>query len=663
MTVRDELGPFARRLQTADLLWTLAAAATALTAGVVVSRFWPAALNIGVAGAVVVLVAGVWRTVRAWTIEHTALAIETRTRAFDNLLITAVELAPQPAARMRPLVEAAARERLSGVAPGDVAPLRTPALAAIAIIIAGVVAAVLINSRAIPSSEFTSPIGSAATPGTLRAVRVVVTPPGYLQREAEIVSDAAEVRVPEGGRVRLDVEADTPLAWVESGDGTRTPLDAAGDGRFLREWTPAATETWAIAAGPSLGDAAGSRLLTLTVVPDAAPEVRIAAPGRDLTFPTPKQSVAIELTARDAEGLSALELRYTRLSGSGETFEFTEGRVPVAITRKSPTSWSARVDWPLASTGMEDGDSLVYRAAVRDTRPGRDWTFSDSFTIDVGKRLEFAGAGFAIPEEDRRYAISQQMVIVKTERLIAESRSLEAETVATRARELAVEQRMVRAEVVFLSGGEVEDEVAEAEHSHELQEGRLENRGRAEMLRALNEMSRAEALLNGTELTAALAAEKAAMAALQRAFDRRRYFLRTLSERSRIDTTRRLTGNRSTASSFTRPDGSAVPDLLADERRLMRELAEARASDAAPETSVLVRLAGLAGDADAWATRAAAIARAGSADERRPLIDEAMAALSARARARLGPSGASSIRSDDALRGWWADAWREGSRR
>ena len=102
---------------------------------------------------------------------------------------------------------------------------------------------------------------------------------------------------------------------------------------------------------------------------------------------------------------------------------------------------------------------------------------------------------------------------------------------------------MIRAEVVFLSGGEIQDELEEAEQSHELQEGRLENAGRAEMLKAINEMSRAEALLNGEDTARALVSERAALAALQRAFDRQRYFLRTMAERSRIDPARRLTGD------------------------------------------------------------------------------------------------------------------------
>ncbi len=55
---------------------------------------------------------------------------------------------------------------------------------------------------------------------------------------------------------------------------------------------------------------------------------------------------------------------------------------------------------------------------------------------------------------------------------------------------------MVKAEFVFMTGGEVEDEVAEAEAGHELAEGRGENQSQVDLLAAIREMSRAEARLN-----------------------------------------------------------------------------------------------------------------------------------------------------------------------
>ena len=125
----------------------------------------------------------------------------------------------------------------------------------------------------------------------------------------------------------------------------------------------------------------------------------------------------------------------------------------------------------------------------------------------------------------------------------------------------------------------MEDEVEEAAHSDELAEGRLENRGRAEMVRAINFMSRAEAQLNDGRAKRRCAFERQALASLERALDRRRYFLRTLPDRSRIDTTRRLTGDRREARSWVRDRAaSAAPVVDAnDSADVMRELVSAAA--------------------------------------------------------------------------------------
>ncbi len=205
------------------------------------------------------------------------------------------------------------------------------------------------------------------------------------------------------------------------------------------------------------------------------------------------------------------------------------------------------MDWPRQSGaarrfGLADGDILVYRAIARDTNPDGSPVQSEQYLIEIGRNAQIADAGFSLPAEEKKYAISQQMVIYKTEQLLKTASPAAART--TRRSALASSNGWCRAEVVFLGGGEVEDEVEEAAHSHELAEGRLQNTGRAEMLRAINAMSRAEALLNDGRPREALVFEREALASLERALDRRRYFLRTLPDRSRIDATRRLTGER-----------------------------------------------------------------------------------------------------------------------
>ena len=118
---------------------------------------------------------------------------------------------------------------------------------------------------------------------------------------------------------------------------------------------------------------------------------------------------------------------------------------------------------------------------------------------------------------------------------------------------------MIRAEFVFMLGGEVNDEEVEAEQSMELQAGRLQNRGQRDLRAATIAMSQAEKLLTGANTAEALVAERAAVTALQRAFSRDRYILRALATRSQLDPARRLTGSLGEATGWRRvpPDAPA----------------------------------------------------------------------------------------------------------
>ena len=134
---------------------------------------------------------------------------------------------------------------------------------------------------------------------------------------------------------------------------------------------------------------------------------------------------------------------------------------------------------------------------------------------------------------------------------------------------------MIRAEFVFMLGGEINDEEVEAEQSTELQAGRLQNRGQRDLRAATIAMSQAEKLLTGVNTADALVAERAAVAALQRAFSRDRYILRALATRSQLDPARRLTGSLAEATGWRR----APPDVPANRRTallqdLLRGIAE-----------------------------------------------------------------------------------------
>jgi hypothetical protein len=161
------------------------------------------------------------------------------------------------------------------------------------------------------------------------------------------------------------------------------------------------------------------------------------------------------------------------------------------------------------------------------------------------------------------------MVVLKIQRLREREASMARPAVEEATASIAAEQRAVRANFIFLTGGHVEDEFEEAEHSNEIQEGRLENSARKDISAAIHQMTLAEQGLTAVNTGRALPRAKSAVDALQRAFGRNRYILRTLASRSRIDPSRRLTGELKAAGDWRRDLSPATPDRATREARAL----------------------------------------------------------------------------------------------
>jgi hypothetical protein len=225
---------------------------------------------------------------------------------------------------------------------------------------------------------------------------------------------------------------------------------------------------------------------------------------------------------------------------------------------------------PLASLKLEPGDSLVYRAVGRDQRPGdAGLGSSDTFFVEVAGAGQVALEGFDMPPDRERFGLSQQMIVLKITRLRARERTLSRQDLSDETAAIAGEQRAVRANFIFLMGGHVEDEEAEAEQSSEIAEGRLRNRAHQDIGAAVRFMGLAEQALAAATTEPALRAARAAAEALQRAFGRNRYILRTAPVRSRVDPSRRMTGDLSEADDWRRAPGTAPTDRSGGEARLL----------------------------------------------------------------------------------------------
>jgi hypothetical protein len=537
-----------RRLQACALGAAIGLATSAIVVAVLLLN-GATTVTAGLTAMVITLVAVAIAWVRVDATDMaSAVAVETRTATCRNVLVTATSLlkdaGPTPVTICRVVMhDAAATVQRLNI--GELWPWGHHAgrLGAAAVICA---AAFLVQVPAVARllPDLTTEASSSPVVST---VRLAVTPPAYAGGAQESFTDPERLVALAGSRVDVDV----------AGTGARMSIDTAagpvettrtGDGRFVATFI--VTTDGFVAVTPFDGDgAAGARrLIGLTATPDQPPVPRVTLPGKDLFLREATATLDLAVEATDDLGLRSLQLAYTKVAGVGESFTFTEGEVPLNITRASGRQWSGTGTLPLASLSLEVGDMVVYRAVAADARPGAKPIESDAFIIEIVSDSEAMAEGFAIDDTKDKYAISQQMVILKTERLIAKAASRpapSAEAILEEALMISAEQRSVRAELVFMTGGHFEDEFVEAAHEHEIADGRFDNSGRADLGRAIRDMSRAAAELTDGNLKPALEAEKAALEAMQRALSRRRFILRTLTQRESIDDSRRLTGTLS----------------------------------------------------------------------------------------------------------------------
>ncbi len=505
-------------------------------------------------GAVAAVAAVMVATRRVRTRRHAAVLLERAVPESRNAIITAEELLAYPdranaPVRARVLGDA---DRFAGMARAASArPLGRPVLVCLAAL-----ATVMAVSRVQPGPASGAPGVTPGTPGHDPggvSLHVTVNPPAYSGRPAVRVVNPDRVDALAGSTVQLAIDAD-PGQWRIRFGGRALTWSAGGTAVMTL------TESGYFALEP-LAAGAAPRLVPVGVEPDRAPVVHIDAPGRDLIVPDARRTIGISAAASDDLALGSVDLRYTKVSGTGEDFEFVEGSLPIALTRESDRNWKATASIGLSSLDLEPGDSLVYRAVARDRRPGTQGeASSDTFFIEIAGPGQIALEGFDLPPDQARYALSQQMVVLKIERLRARERALSRDALREAALAIAAEQRAVRAYFIFLMGGHVEDEEVEAAQSSDIQEGRLENTARREISSAVHLMTRAEQGLMATSTATALPPARSAVEALQRAFGRNRYILRTPPSRAEIDPSRRLSGSLSLASSWRREVHRAEPD-------------------------------------------------------------------------------------------------------
>ncbi len=484
--------------------------------------------------------------------------------SLQNLVRTHWELSSQQSpivGEVSDRVKAQAEARVAAVNAEDVRPAKRVAGLAAAALLSLLLMALLASRAGDPvRGSVADNLARAMGPTSARTV-VTVVPPSYLGVEQAEFVDPERIEAVVGSRVSIKVASSAAVGVVHDNDTLKVAIE---NGSYVASTVVSRDGLLLLRLFDNDGIERAQRLIGVTAEPDAPPIARITSPARDLFLNDTLRNIDVVIDAIDDYSLQSLELRYTKVSGSGEQFTFVDGTVPLSISRTNGKQWSGRGTLSLSSLGLIRGDVVVYRAAARDNRPNAPAVESDAFIVEIVSIGSEAVEGFSIDPEQDRYAVSQQMVVLKTERLIQRKPGMDSATFLEQAREVSMEQRRVRAEFVFMMGGELAesithensmgdlDESHEAESESDLSAGRMQNRGRSALLAAIRSMSRAITALNVADVDRALVHEKNAVRQLEEAFTRTRYLLRAFSEREELDLARRLTGDISDASSSYR---------------------------------------------------------------------------------------------------------------
>lgn len=577
-------------------------------------------LPVGWLTATVVMLALLWRGRRARSLAATALWIEEHVPSLQYALVTSLEQqGEQPTSRLADEVERHRWE--SAILPRALTRAIVPPLLAVAIAAAmlfalpsGVIARVR-APRAGDSIERPA-VATPADASRLAPLVARVIPPAYTGLEMTTLDEPSTIEALTGSRIELEGRGSAEGISATVGN-TELAATANGSRWRLNLTVPSAP------VALRLRDRDFDRLIVLDARPDSAPVVTLLAPTRDTILRAPTGRIAVRGEARDALGLASTGLEYIISSGQGESFRFRSGvlaRRTYDGARQSLIDVGVMID----SLRLAPGDVVHMRLVARDRNPARDagTGASETRVVRIARAGEYdsvAVEGAPPPEADTS-AISQRMLILLTEALVRREPRLSRDTVIRESRAIGDDQSRLRrrvGEIIFsrLTGEEG------AEHSHEGEEERGQmtaeellraaeeatEHGAGEvldfsegespvvainrpLLEAYNAMWSAAGELNIGAPRRALPHMYAALAAIERARQAERVYLRGRPAAVVVDVNRaRLAGKRDSLPPATR--APITPRTAMPSQRLARAAALiAQSRQAAIDSLMLLRI-------------------------------------------------------------------------
>ncbi|MET4107372.1 hypothetical protein [Hymenobacter sp. UYP22] len=458
-----------RRTATGLLLATGAAAVLAVAAVA-----WPMARPAVYLAAGLGLLAGAWWLWRIWQepLEGVARHLNRQHPALED----SAALLLRPAEELN-LLEHLQQQRLLSRLPelsaaGPLLPVRWRpyglGLAGLLLLAAGLWWARPVAGTSAPAAgqplplHFTETPAQPATAPRITETRLLVQPPAYTRRAA-FTPTSPSFRCPQQSRVqwRLTVSGPTQTPPVLELGTQRIKLRpvAGQPTRFVAEQQLKASALYRLRLGNQVSDE-----YAIEVQPDQAPTIRIVSPKAYtlVEFGRPPQ-VAIQAQLRDDYGLARARLVATVAQGQGEGVKFREVVTDLsAPLAGQPAAATVRPVLRLPALGLTYGDEVYFYVQAWDNQ--QHMTRSDTYLVqwedttvqesalDVSLGVNTAPAYFR----------SQRQIIIDTEKLLAEQRTLAPATLLERANTIGFDQKVLRMRYGKFLGEEADETIGGA---------------------------------------------------------------------------------------------------------------------------------------------------------------------------------------------------------
>ena len=575
-----------------------------------------------VVGGVIATVAGATRLRPVRSLSRVALWVEERTPALRYALVTIAEGGVSPSLEYQALdahwwIETQQRMLRS---------LVLPVLAALSIVALAFALPAVRGGAASDTTTGSSSTGArtAKVVDVLARVHADVIPPRYSGRPSAAHDDPTSV------------EALVGSAIVVSGEGDASRLTAFADSapRSIAQRGRRWSVSLAMPARPALvrlhAADGRERLIVLAPIADAAPAVTLLVPAHDTIVRRATGRLLLRAQVRDDIGVRDAAFEIVVSAGSGENFTFrTATLAHMLLAGRMDGVLEARVS--LDSLALKPGDILQVRAIARDandvTGPGVGTSDTRALRVARADEYDSVSVDAAPPPEAEGQILSQRMLIDLTVALVKHQGSLGRPQLVHESQRLADDQRKLRkrvGDVVFqrLGADPLTEEGSDIPERGKLTPEEVLKRADAAtgagagsvmdvegdetpilainkpLLEAFNAMWDAGRALEVGEPAKALPPMRIALAAIQRARQAERIYLRGKPGTVIVDIAKaRLTGKDKGLASIR--ESRVVIDPVVRRRTATFERVTAliaRAPDAAADSLLLMRVGAL-GDA------------------------------------------------------------------